>query len=59
MFQDVIGQIILPFIYQDHLSKTNRTTKSKQPRIELRINIPKTTHLSRTLIFHMIKDEKT
>ena len=32
--------------------------KSKQPRIELRINTPKTIHLSRTLTFHMIKDEK-
>ena len=34
-------------------------TKSKQPRIELRINKPKTVHLPRTLIFHIwSKEEK-
>ena len=33
--------------------KKNRATKSKQPRIELRINQPKTVHLPRTLIFHI------
>ena len=40
-------------------SKNNRATKSKQPRIELRINKPKTVHLPRTLIFHIwSKEEK-
>ena len=34
--------------------------KSNQPRIQLRINTPKTLHYPRPLIFHMIKDvEKT
>ena len=38
-----------PFFYvlgtKTNLSKTNGATKSKQPRIELRINTPKTVHL--------------
>ena len=40
--------------------KTNGDTKNNQPRIQLRINTPKTLHYPRPLIFHMIKDvEKT
>jgi len=35
--------------------KTNGATESKLPNIELRMNTPKTVHLPRTLIFHMIK----
>ena len=59
MFRDVVGQRTLPFMHWDHLSKNNRATKSKQPRIELRINKPKTVHPPRTLIFHIwSKEEK-
>ena len=40
------------------IKKNNRATKSKQPRIELRINKPKPVHLPGTLIFHIWSKEE-
>ena len=62
MFQDVVGQrkkFAIHALRPSIKKKTIELQKSKQSRIELRIDKPKAVHLPRTLIFHIwSKDEK-
>ena len=58
-FKMLLGKELCHSCTKTSYQKNNRATKSKQPRIELRINKPKTVHLPRTLIFHIwSKEEK-
>ena len=58
-FKMLLGKELCHSCTKTTYQKNNRATKSKQPRIELRINKPKTVHLPRTLIFHIwSKEEK-